>query len=443
LFTASTSIDWSPRGRRLVLLGLAVVVVVATVDYAMKASREASAIVRWRGLVDVLVAGNNVYNEPGLGGSFPNPPLAGLVLWPFAALPPVAAALALFAVKVVLAAKALHWSIRLATADEYRLPTWSLVALLVLVSRPILSDLEHGNINIVILFLSVAGLWSFHRGRDWLAGLAIALATAIKLTPALFIPYFAYKRQWRVVAASLVGLVLFLVVVPGLFLGFGRNFALLRSWADAMVWPYLLDGRVETLQVNQSLPAIWLRFVTACPGVKLHDDSVHAVNFFSLDPAVAMWSLKVIVVGQLAWLAWLARTPVAARRDWRLACEYSLVFLAMLLISERSWKHHFVTMTLPYAVLVSHIARPACTAGMRRFLRTTLVAAFLMMASTSSELGGVVLGDGGHKFAQAYGLFGASAIVCLAALSAVLLAARPRPINAVCATEGADALAVA
>ena len=33
-----------------------------------------------------------------------------------------------------------------------------------------------------------------------LAGLILALSISYKVTPALFIPYFVYKRSWRTVA---------------------------------------------------------------------------------------------------------------------------------------------------------------------------------------------------------------------------------------------------
>jgi hypothetical protein len=85
-----------------------------------------------------------------------------------------------------------------------------------------------------------------------------------------------------------------------------------------------------------------------------------------------------------------------------------------------------VTLALPYAAILAHIARPACDAVTRAALRVCLIVAFLMMASTSSELG-AVLGESAHKYAQAYGLFGASALVALVALSLVLRQSRPAP----------------
>ena len=49
-------------------------------------------------------------------------------------------------------------------------------------------------------------------------------------------------------------------------------------------------------------------------------------------------------------LAFLCRTKTTDRRDPRLLGESALVVLTMLFLSERSWKHHYVTLLLPYTL---------------------------------------------------------------------------------------------
>ena len=49
---------------------------------------------------------------------------------------------------------------------------------------------------------------------------------------------------------------LFFFLVPGLFLGMSHNVACLHSWADAMVRPYVVEGKVTTEYANQSLPGL-------------------------------------------------------------------------------------------------------------------------------------------------------------------------------------------
>jgi alpha-1,2-mannosyltransferase len=443
-----------PNAARILMGLLALVVACAAIVYANKAAGNASAILRWRELIQSVARGENVYNEWTKDGSFPNPPVAGLILWPLTLLPPMLAGLSLFALKVLMAAFATRWSASLATGglggcgrvfdatagasqslspshtrklatsiDCRQFPLVALILVIALASRPMLSDLQHGNINIVVLFLTIAGLVAFQRSSESLAGALIGLATAIKITPALFIPYFAYKRQWRVVGWSLVGLVGFLIVAPSLILGFERNWWLLKSWSGAMVEPYVFEGKVETLQMNQSLPGVWLRLVTESPGLVLDNDDTTTVNVLNMDYTTALWTLKLLLLGLVGFGAWVCRTAIGDRRDWRLGCEYSVVFLAMLLVSERSWKHHYVALLLPFTALVAHQWRSESSRTLKNLVWFSLAAVFLLMASTSTELGGLFMNGRGHKYAQAGGMFCVSALVLFAALSVILRSA--------------------
>lgn len=418
--TALITNELPASSRRWLVVAAGLTLAIAASVYAFKAAENASAILRWRELIQSVARGENVYNEWTKDGSFPYPPFAALVLWPLTLLPPVVSGITWFWLKVLMAAAAIRWSIQLATGDKRSFPLAAVAVLLLLISRPILSDLQHGNINILVLFLATAGLAAFRDDRAWLAGTMIALATAIKVTPALFIPYFAYKRQWRVVAWSSAGLLMFTILLPGMILGFERTSWLLSSWAGAMVEPYVLEGKVETLQSNQSLPGVWMRLVTDSPGLELEDGSTRLVNVISLDHQTAIWSLKLLLLALVIWIAALCRTPVRDRRDWRLACEYGLVFIAMLLISERSWKHHFVTMLLPYAIVIAYAWRNPRSSEVRTWVGTILAGAFFSMASTSTELGGWVADGNGHNYAQAYGLFCASAVLMFAVISVIL-----------------------
>ena len=50
------------------------------------------------------------------------------------------------------------------------------------------------------------------------------------------------------------------------------------------------------------------------------------------------------------------RTPARTGLGWRLAAEFSLVVLGMLIFSERTWKHHCVVLILPFSVLSYYLA---------------------------------------------------------------------------------------
>ncbi len=420
---SGSSTDPSSERRRLawLLLLFTAVLAIAAVAYFDKAAANRSAFVRWINLIQGLVAGKNVYRV----AAYPNPPLMGLVLYPLTLLPPVAGAMTWFFLKGCMALVSLVIAIRMSTGGRRRLPAVAVAVIGLLSLRPLLGDLQHGNVNILVVFVVLVGLWCYRHGRDILAGLAIALATTFKVTPALFIPYFAWKREWRVVGSSLVGLLLFLVVIPGSILGMKHNLVLLRSWTELMVEPYVLRGEVETRQVNQSLPGVLYRLTTDSPGIEFEDNRVIPANVLRLTDRQAWWLLRGLIAAILFWLAYVCRTPTQDRKDWRLSAEFALILLGMLFLSERSWKHHYVSVCVPVSVIVSHLWLRARTATERGLLAGSLVATFVLMASTSPELAGWIGPGGyGHKYMQAGGAFFWAGVVLFCTNSALLLQAR-------------------
>ncbi len=410
--------DWD-RIFRLVLPGfIALLVSVLAAQHMVKALKGGSAFIRWRPFIERLIRGEDIYHHI----AYPNPPLLGICLYPLTLLPPVAGAMTWFFLKIAMAALALYWSLNLAAGRDRSLPARATAIVLLLTLRPLMEDLQHGNVNILIMFLATAGLWAFVHERDSWAGLAIALGTTFKVTPALFIPYFAYKRQWRVVAWSVTGLILFLLILPSLVIGPARNAELLLAWAEIMIKPYAVDGVITyTTQINQSLPGLFFRLFTESPGIELTDQPTVYVNWMALNPPYARLIVRGLLVSIVAWLAWVCRTPTTERRDWRLPCEFGLVLIAMLFISERSWKSHYVTMALPFSAVVAHWLLRSHEATTRWLLASSLSTALVLMASTSPELGGWIVHGVGHKYAEAYGMFFLAALIIFGTLSAILL----------------------
>ena len=115
--------------------------------------------------------------------------------------------------------------------------------------------------------------------------------------------------------------------------------------------------------------------------------------------------MKGVSVGFLVLLALFCRTKTDRRDDPRLLGEFSLVVLTMLFLSERSWKHHFVTLLLPYTYLMAQFAYSGLRLRWRVALAAALWGSVVLMATTSTELGGLFAHHQGHKIAQGYGMF--------------------------------------
>ncbi len=426
----SRSTWWNRLTARPLLLGLLLYFVLLSIQYGFKAAKgdgTNSAIMRWRQQLLDMQEGQDIFDE---AHAYPNPPIMALILSPVvtwtdaAGLPPFVAGLGWFYLKVVMTLLALRWVFLLVESPSRPYPPWAKVLTVLLSLRSITGDLQHGNVNLFILFLVVAALSAFQSKRDFLAGLLFALAMSCKVTPALFVPYLVWKRAWKALAGCVAGIGLFFWpgVVPALFLGWEENLKCVESWTQNMVKPFVIDGLVTSEHNNQSLPGLVHRLLTDSPSFVKYVDNIWTPdryhNVASLPPNVARWLVKGCMALFGLLIVWSCRTPrsQAPEANPRLAAEYSLIILGMLLFSERTWKHHCVTLLLPFAVLSYHLAIEWERRALRRTLIGALVVAVLLMSLTSISL----LGRDTGKLAQVYGAYVAVFIVLAGALTMVL-----------------------
>ncbi|MGL6095762.1 MAG: hypothetical protein ACRC7O_08220, partial [Fimbriiglobus sp.] len=102
-------------------------------------------------------------------------------------------------------------------------------------------------------------------------------------------------------------------------------------------------------------------------------------NVADLGPDGAKWVVRgfqAVFAGLGLLLLWTPVTgPGAVRQGPRFAAEVALILLGMLLFSERTWKHHAVTMVVPIAVLAAVYTNPATGPRLRRFVCVCQVSA--------------------------------------------------------------------
>ena len=73
------------------------------------------------------------------------------------------------------------------------------------VSRLLDAELGNGQANHLVLLCVALTAWCFARRHRGLAGVALSLAIAFKVTPALLCGYFVWRREWRVLAGRRSG----------------------------------------------------------------------------------------------------------------------------------------------------------------------------------------------------------------------------------------------
>jgi len=394
--------------------------VLALVQAAHKARKGQCAILKWRPAVVALARGESIYgrDESTLREGFPTLPSTALCLRPLLALGDVAAGVVWAAFKLALAWWIIVTCARMAAGSLHDYPPWALLALVVLLARVLLSDIAHGNINLPVAACVVASAASFGRGRERSAGLWAALGATLKVTPALLLAYFAWKRSPRAAGWMLLGVALFAFVAPALVLGLGRHLTLVSEWWAQMIEPFARGAELTRMQsehINQSLTG-WLgRLLTdsvaivARPPYFEHDLRVNLLALESAPFKVVFYAVAT------ALLAFVASCCGRARTLRTTLGEFALVALAMLLLSERSWKQHFVTLALPL-VFLAHEAWTAGDSRARRRARLVLALAFALTALSGEGL----LGERRSDLAEALGAWTLAALALVAAVGVAL-----------------------
>src|SRR5262249_5186301 len=113
-------------------------------------------------------------------------------------------------------------------------PPAALLALLFLISGPIVNSLPEGQSSHVILLFLVAGLALWRRKQAYVAGLAFGFGALIKLPLLLLGLYFVLRQRWAIVAggATTIGVAALLSL---LLVCIDRNVA----WYHDCAVPYL------------------------------------------------------------------------------------------------------------------------------------------------------------------------------------------------------------
>ena len=113
------------------------------------------------------------------------------------------------------------------------------------------TDLSRGQVDVVMLATITFALYLAAAGQGLKAGFWLSLAACIKLFPALLIIYPVWRRNWRMIAGTIAGLVVALAILPTVVLGPTRTAEYYRVWIQVLAKPALGQGtdtsRVEEL----------------------------------------------------------------------------------------------------------------------------------------------------------------------------------------------------
>jgi hypothetical protein len=339
------------------------------------------------------------------------PPFFLTLIWPLTRLSDPAAGAVFETVKWVALVVSLRAAWRLCSPPSEDVPPLVAVGSLVLTWRFIDNDLGVGNINVFLLCAVLVGCWWVARGRSIAGGALIALAVSIKVTPLLLLVYFAYKGRWRVLVGGLLAGIVCLVVWPAVCFGWQANWALLQAWYQAVVAGFLSHGVVPSEHNNQALVGILNRLLG--PEVAIRPGTY--LTIVELPPA-ARDAVRILLAASILLVTgWACRRRLEPRTPrLAFAAELSIVLIAMLLLSGMSWKAHFVSMVLPYSVLLTYLADARYPAERRRTIGVLLLASIALCMLTCD-----IITPRGANYAEALGLVTLGAVFAAGALLAL------------------------
>jgi len=226
----------------------------------------------------------------------------------------------------------------------------------------ILNDLDDGGPHLILLGILAGGIYAIWVGRERLGAALVGLGIVLKVTPALFLLLFLWKRQWRLACYTMLAVVLW-IMLPVLYMG-------PVSWWDHHVeWTQnavlsVLDRQAEGRQENElqkanlSLRHTMLRYLVTYPNTHLLRRVDRAYKpVLDLPSPVANGIVGVASLGLIGVFAWSSRRAFQGPGDPSWARDSAGTLMLALFFSPITWDQHLVWMIPSACVVVAAAAR--------------------------------------------------------------------------------------
>jgi alpha-1,2-mannosyltransferase len=355
-------LSWAGRWRRyrgLELVGLLVLTI--GVSVLLASWRKFFDLSVYYGAVRYWAQGGFLYDfvAPNSTYGFTYTPFAALVLLPIALMPWPVAIVASCAATIVATVLLVYWFVE-PMARRHGWVPWYAVGVVVACAvafDPLRETFLFGQVNMYLVALVGFDLLLLTRRGSRFAGVGIGLATALKLTPGVFLIYLLVTGRWRAALTASSAAAGATMVGAALAPDASRVF-----WTDAL-WNTDRVGQADYIS-NQSLHG-----------------AVARLN--PLDPSTALWLLAVVAV-LVVWVIRVRRAVAAGDEK----TGFALTGVVTCLISPITWVHHLVWVLPALLVLLDRaVASPgrgdAGPAGSRRmwWVRILLFASYVVLGS--------------------------------------------------------------
>jgi len=266
-------------------------------------------------------------------------------------------------------------------------------------------NMKLGQINLSVFFFTVMGLIAFLKGNELKAGFSLGLASVLKFMPMVFIVYFAWKREWKVVKAALAAIFLLIFIVP-LFLIGPRYSVELNS-------KYFIEGSNRLHRMTGTKRAYGQSMEVFIFSLLYNVDksptshSPITINPFNIGKKNAQ-RVALFFCSMLFIIAFVMFSKPSNGGKYRYMWEFSTVFTLMLLISPEARNAHFLTLYIPFCSLISFLWEHKNF----NWLRLVVMLSYTLLILRHKTF----LGREMHAYMFAYSSMGISALIIFCTL---------------------------
>jgi hypothetical protein len=278
---------------------------------------------------------------------FTYPPVFAFIMMPFVALPPLAQTIVWYLISLGCALACCELSLIIARrfipeAWSAREIMWLRTLGFLLSLKFILAVYENQAFDLIVLPFILLGVIALLEKREIGAGASFAMATALKVTPLLFLPYLIVRR--RFIAASVFIFVLLAVSFSQdlVLTAHGITHSYFVTWLREVAAPGLFEHSADTKLAFWDGANIY--------NLSLRGTLARLVDGTSYQPSFLMIlrTTQIVFVGLIALLV-----MAAMRFEAMIPIEASLLVIAMLMLSPMTSRTHYVNLMLPYYVLAA------------------------------------------------------------------------------------------
>jgi len=227
-----------------------------------------------------------------------------------------------------------------------RILSWSFVdsgGFVLLSGYAVLNALRLGQPYILVSLSCILGYYAHLKRRPLLAGICFGLFTPIKYFPVVFLVYFAFRKEWRIVLGGAIAIVIVTSVSIGVL-----GWKIHEDYLSSVLGNHL----IAKLDMQDPFTARYQSFDSLFRRLFIFDATLNPRPLWALPPlyGIGLIITKVsIFLAAIATLIKLARSGAANTN----AMSIGILGIFTLLVAPATATYHFVLLWLPVGLVMN------------------------------------------------------------------------------------------